>query len=450
MMCDSVRLQVTSTRRDRQVGQAIVMVSIGTLFLMGIMGLVIDVGWGYYRKQVAQAAADSAALAAIVAAGTGTITCGSNNVVCQSSTSCSSASAGTNIKAGCQYGAINGIASTNISLAANTTSPYNGVTVNYWVTATVAEPFAPTFLRTMGFSSATVGASATGASVGTAGGGNGCMYALDPTAGQAFNMNGSSVTTGCGVVVNSNNTTNAVFGNGSSLSVGSATLNMVTGAGLFCNGCGSMPTPVRGVAAADPLASVPAPTYSGCNQTNYSYNGSTGTTLNPGVYCGGIRMNGSGAITFNPGTYILNGGGLSINGTEAVTANGVLFYNTSNGYTAGPLLLNGSGSQTITPETSGSFQGIIFYQDHNICPSTSHTVNGGSNLLYTGTIYLHCTSSTYVAQKILYNGVENPSYYQGLVVDLIQFNGAANLYKDPTGGKNIGIGLGAAAPFLIQ
>ena len=41
------------------------MVSVGIIFLMGILGLVMDVGWGYYRKQVAQAAADSAATAAV-------------------------------------------------------------------------------------------------------------------------------------------------------------------------------------------------------------------------------------------------------------------------------------------------------------------------------------------------------------------------------------------------
>ena len=430
------------------------MVSVGIIFLMGILGLVMDVGWGYYRKQVAQAAADSAATAAVVAAGTGTISCGSGGVVCQASTPCTSAGTGTNIKAGCQYGVQNGIANANISMASGTNSPVGGVAVNYWVTATVSEPLILTFLRVGGFNSGTVAASATAAVVRTSNGG-GCIYGLDPAAGQAFNMNGSNVTTGCGVWVNSNNTTNAVYGNGSSLSVGPASLNMVTGAGLFCNGCGSMPTPVRAAAVADPLASVPAPTYGACGSApnggvNYLYNGSSGTTLNPGVYCGGIRLNGSGPITFNPGTYILNGGGLSINGNEVVTAHGVFFYNTANGYSAGPLLLNGSGSQTITPQTSGSYQGVIFYQDHNVCPSTTHTVNGNSNLIYTGSIYLHCTNSSYVAQKILYNGVENPSYYQGLVVDQIQFNGASNLYKDPTGGENTGIGLGSSKPYLIQ
>ena len=98
---------------------------------MGILGLVVDVGWGYYRKQVAQAAVDSAVMAAVVAAGTGTITCGSGGVVCKPS-GISCASATDNLLAGCQYGAENGIANANMTIAADLSSntPLTGVSVN--------------------------------------------------------------------------------------------------------------------------------------------------------------------------------------------------------------------------------------------------------------------------------------------------------------------------------
>ena len=454
-------IYIRKTSKRGQSGQALIMMSYGVLFLSAIAGLVVDLGFGYYRKQVLQAAVDAAALAGATQASSagGSVTCNSGGIVCQTATPCTSATTGSNFYSACKYGVYNGTTNSALSIAAGNSSPYGGIGVNYWVTATATESLPLSFLRVLGMDSSTVTATATAASVtlsrsgadvsGTGAASGACIYVLDPTVGQAFNMNGSNITTGCGVYVNSNNTTNAVFGNGSSLSVGSASLNMVTGAGLFCNGCGSMPTPARGSAVPDPLASLPAPSFSGCNYTNYSYNGSTGATLNPGVYCGGISMNGSGRITFTSGMYILNGGGLKINGTEAVTGSQVFFYNTSSGYASGPLLLNGSGSQTLTPPTSGTYQGILFYQDHSVCPSTSHTVNGGSNLVYTGTIYLHCgLSSGYVAQKVLYNGVQNPNYFQGLVVDMIQFNGASNLYKDPTG-TNTGLGLASQA-MLVQ
>ena len=36
-------------------GQALLMVTMGITFLLGVLGLVVDVGYGYYVKQVTQA-----------------------------------------------------------------------------------------------------------------------------------------------------------------------------------------------------------------------------------------------------------------------------------------------------------------------------------------------------------------------------------------------------------
>ena len=469
-----------SRRAASQRGQALIMITVGIAFLLGILGLVVDVGWGYYRKQVAQTAADAAVTAAVIAAGTGTITCGSGGVVCQASTSCSSAATGSNIKAGCQYGAANGISTANISMAANTTSPINGVAVNYWVTATVRESFAPTFLKVLGAQATTVAASATGGVVGSTGAGGGCLYVLDTHgAAQALYVNGANLVLTCGVYVNSANTTNAFeldsanayicYGTAASTcSTGTLPLNMVTGAKIYCNGCGCKDStaygstnnpsntvtcapPTYSTAAADPLASLPAPSYSGCaGGTNYSQSNSGNYTISPGVYCGGIKITG-GNVTLNPGTYILNGGGLEIEGANTtVTGNGVYFYSTSNGYAAGPLLISGQPTVNIKAPSSGTYQGIFYMQDHNICPSTTHTVNGNTNIQINGTIYLHCTNSTYVAQNILYTGESTTGYYSALVVDTIQINGMSNLVLDPTGGQNTGIGLGGGPkPYLI-
>jgi hypothetical protein len=173
-------------------------------------------------------------------------------------------------------------------------------------------------------------------------------------------------------------------------------------------------------------------------------------TINPGVYCGGIKITG-GNVTLNPGTYILNGGGLEIEGANTtVNGTGVFFYNTSNGYAAGPLLMSGQPTVNLKATTSGTYQGILYMQDHNICPSTTNTVNGNTNIQINGTIYLHCTNSSYVAQNILYTGESTTGFYSALVVDTIQINGESNLVLDPTGGQNTGIGLGGGAkPYLI-
>src|SRR5277367_4449026 len=96
-------------------GQALVLATLSLFMLFGIMGLAVDLGWSYYRKQVAQTAADSAALAAAVTAenssGTNIITCGSYNVVCQATATACPTVTGTpanNIQSGCVYAKANG------------------------------------------------------------------------------------------------------------------------------------------------------------------------------------------------------------------------------------------------------------------------------------------------------------------------------------------------------
>src|SRR5215467_3781189 len=68
-------------------GQSTVMYVVSVMASLGTLGLVVDVGYGYYRRHVAQAAAESAALAmasAAAAASPCAITCGTGGVACDS------------------------------------------------------------------------------------------------------------------------------------------------------------------------------------------------------------------------------------------------------------------------------------------------------------------------------------------------------------------------------
>src|SRR5277367_5880634 len=104
------------------------MATMSLFMLFGIMGLAIDLGWSYYRKQVAQTAADAAALAAAVVAenssGTNVITCGSYNVVCQAITACPTitGSASNNIQNGCMYAKANGFVNSGTQTVKMTSS----------------------------------------------------------------------------------------------------------------------------------------------------------------------------------------------------------------------------------------------------------------------------------------------------------------------------------------
>src|SRR5260370_41898207 len=70
--------------RDSRRGQTAVLFTLSLLPLFGVLGLVVDIGWAYYRKEAAQTAADAAASAAAeaayMAAGGGAPTCSTSGV----------------------------------------------------------------------------------------------------------------------------------------------------------------------------------------------------------------------------------------------------------------------------------------------------------------------------------------------------------------------------------
>ena len=71
-----------------QRGQTAVLFTLAIVPLLGVVGLVVDIGWMYFRKQAAQTAADAAAAAAAAAAYSsagGGPTCASSGISCNSS-----------------------------------------------------------------------------------------------------------------------------------------------------------------------------------------------------------------------------------------------------------------------------------------------------------------------------------------------------------------------------
>jgi hypothetical protein len=164
---------ISETRRTRG-GQAIVMVTLGLLAMFGMMGLAVDVGWSFFLRKTAQAAADSAALAsayvalsAIQSAGIGvnctTLGCTTAPVPCAAAT--------RNLVNGCQYAAQNGFtagAGTTVTIDANLLSnrpPAHSPGLNplYWVTVRIQQQVPQLFSAVMGHPTGTTGARATAA-----------------------------------------------------------------------------------------------------------------------------------------------------------------------------------------------------------------------------------------------------------------------------------------------
>ena len=68
-----------------------------------------------------------------------------------------------------------------------------------------------------------------------------------------------------------------------------------------------------------------------------------------------------------------------------------MFYNTANGYSYGPVLITGQCTVNLTAPTSGTYAGILFYQDRNITSSSNNQINGSSNPNMVGSFYFPTT-----------------------------------------------------------
>ncbi len=225
-------MTITTGASRRTKGQAVLFITMSLTTMLGLAGLVVDIGWGYWRKIACATAASSAASAAAQAAKTsGASSCGSGttNWNCSSNYSCPSnptiGAITSNLDNGCLYAKQNGFLNTgrqSVTFSAGTGTPptASGITPDYYVVATVTERIPTLFSAAIGQPWMQVSASAT-AGVFISGGG--CIYVLDPTVSGALSMTGTSaLSTGCGVYVNSNAT-------GALSMVGSGTIHPTTG-----------------------------------------------------------------------------------------------------------------------------------------------------------------------------------------------------------------------------
>src|SRR5690349_5872151 len=141
--------------RTGEEGQAVIMIALGITFLIGLLGLLVDVGYAYYVKQSAQAAADSAVMAAITVANSSRGVCGTG-VLCQTDYSCpSSPTSANNLGVGCLYARSNGFVNggrqtVTLSSGSGTPAAAPGITTKYWVTATATQQLALGFISVLG------------------------------------------------------------------------------------------------------------------------------------------------------------------------------------------------------------------------------------------------------------------------------------------------------------
>jgi Flp pilus assembly protein TadG len=215
------------------------------------------------------------------------------------------------------------------------------------------------------------------------------IHVLDMHDAASLTATGESIVTvtgGAAVIVNSDNSS-AATSTGGTLTADNFSITGGTsvsgGKGGF-NGVlhyGAEPQP-------DPLRNVPQPTMTDfAEQSKGKTQISNGIrTLSPGVYHGGISLSGKANVTLLPGIYYMDGGGFSVGGQANLVAIGVMIYNDPKS-TSDAISISGADSATVTmtPPTSGLYQGMTLFQNRTSTADLSVTGNGGFSM--TGTFY---------------------------------------------------------------
>ncbi len=408
-------------------GQAVIVVALCMVALMGFLGLAIDVGVLRYAKQNLQTAADAAALAA-----------GMEIRVCGSQPNCPAMQAaaqkaldengltGSTLMTGCGSSPGSGLTLqiNDPPCELGAADPNTGRT--NFVEAVVSRREQTYFARFLGINNVMLSARAEASRNPNAP----CIYALDPTGAGAISVLAAvGLQSKCGIVDESNSSAALTCLVG--LLVSAPKIDVTGGtAGLLC---GSTPPPRTHVPVpvpADPLAYLPPPPHASdpCPSSPASGNSYSGSSqqvnvgllgnyvFNQGIYCGGISITAAVLmnVTFNPGIYILRQGpggflnlsttggfSITISALSSITGNGVLFYNQGSagnipGQAGGfsitaPLLSNIS----LSAATSGEYGGVLFMQAPQNTSPGSFNANLPLGSKLEGAIYLPNASVSY-------------------------------------------------------
>jgi Flp pilus assembly protein TadG len=371
--------------RDESGQTLVIVAAFMGLVGLGFLAFAIDVGTLFREKRMAQAAADSAALAAAEEVSNG------------SSAEQSAANAMAKF-----HGFDTTLATYPATVVLSTPASGNFSGSSY-VKATVSMPIKTLFMGA--FSSSDLHMTVSAASIAGGAQTSQTCVCLEGSSGNSLNLsNGSTLNaTGCGIVDNSTASDSVTVTGGSTFtanSLGTVSSSWTQGSNVGGGSTFTVPTIVTGVASSCGPTMPTAPSYGSCASDP---GGSYGTfTFGPAsagsVICYQaltVGANGS-TCTLSPGTYVITTGQLHFesgaNGHSNLGGNGVFFYLTGtaslaidNGanvnLVAGGSTLNGGG----TAPTVGSYNGILVYQ--NASDTSGISVQGGSTTYMNGALY---------------------------------------------------------------
>ncbi|WP_310475245.1 pilus assembly protein TadG-related protein [Sandarakinorhabdus sp.] len=218
------------------------------------------------------------------------------------------------------------------------------------------------------------------------GNGDYCVLALENTNTPGIPIGGSAtVNLGCGMMSNAPSTTSIIANGASNVTASPVAAVGNVPPGNYAAGTvrESYALPLR-----DPYRNLPDPINIANSNNDLRVQPNRSSTFSSGTY---RNIDVSGTATFNPGVYYVTG---SVNfGSQAnVTANGVVFIltatniasNTSNVATVG---MQGGARLNMAAPSTGTYAGILFYQDRRATNTATNIINGNSSSLLQGALY---------------------------------------------------------------
>ncbi len=150
--------------KTKRKGQALLLVTFALLAMCGLLGLAVDLGWGYFVKKTAQASADSGAMAGAYAALENHFNDDLSSAPSVALTACDVS--GT-LQAACQYAKDAGFAASEVKVSAGVGTPPTGqpIVADYWVTVRTVKTIPQLFSAVLGNPTGISSARATAAVV---------------------------------------------------------------------------------------------------------------------------------------------------------------------------------------------------------------------------------------------------------------------------------------------
>lgn len=198
-----------------------------------------------------------------------------------------------------------------------------------------------------------------------------CLLTLDPLAAGAFELEKSAEVTAqdCSLYSNSQSPRGMVGKD----SAYARAQTICTAGGFDGARANFAPPPQTGCPPIqDPLKDRAAPPVGACTAIPSSANSKRDTggnlvdqsaTLEPGTYCGGLRITKNASVTLRAGTYVMKDGPLIVDQSAAMSGTDVAFYFTGN---KGGLLFDKKTTVSLSAPTTGPMAGLLMMEERTV------------------------------------------------------------------------------------